>query len=246
MSKKLLYTVVTNNYDNLKPVKKYKGFDFWVYTDDANLNVEGWETKLLPVSNDPIKQQRLIKINSFKYSEGYDLSIYVDANIELVQDPNNFVNEQFEKGMLTSIHPKRSSVREESKEILKKHKDTFESVQETIEFAKNLGFDDRIGLFETMIIIRDKSDQVQVLEKKWAEILAAYSHRDQISLPIACFLTGVKIHSIPRKTTFKYMKRNRGHNVSLKFKDGGVRYITVFSNFKNSLKKKVKFFFGKH
>ncbi|MCS5491965.1 glycosyltransferase domain-containing protein [Algoriphagus limi] len=221
MSNHLIYTVVTNNYDKVKPVIGVEGFDFWLFTDQEDLKIEGWETKVLPKSENPIKQQRLLKINSCEFTTPYELTIYMDGNMEIIQNPQKFLDKFFRGGFLTCEHPKRSSLAEEAKEILRKKKDLPENVERTLNYAKAIGYQDDLGLFETMVLVRDKSPEVRALEESWAKILSEYSHRDQLSLPIASYLTKVPIHIIERTELFKYIKRNRGHHISLKFRKKG-------------------------
>lgn len=57
MQKTLIYTAVTKNYDKVKPVKTHPNFDFWLYTDDKHLKVEGWEIKLIPTPRNPQKNK---------------------------------------------------------------------------------------------------------------------------------------------------------------------------------------------
>ena len=220
MAKKLVYSVVTNQYDTIKPVKQFPGFDFWLFTDQENLKVDGWKIKLLPKSSNPIKQQRLLKINSFENTGGYDLTLYMDGNMEIIENPQLFLDRFYSGGFLTCEHPKRSTIKEEGREILRKKKDLPENVEKALSLALELGYQDNLGLFETMVVVRDKSPEVAKLEEKWAEIFKRNSHRDQLSLPLASFLSQVKIHAIPRIELFNYIKRNRGHNVSLKFFKG--------------------------
>lgn len=47
MKKSLIYSVITNKYDSIKPVRNYKGFDFWLFTDQEDLCSKGWEIKPL-------------------------------------------------------------------------------------------------------------------------------------------------------------------------------------------------------
>lgn len=232
MPKTLIYSVVTNNYDTIKPVKNYEGIDFWLFTDREDLKIDGWKTRVLPKTGNPIKQQRLLKINSFENTIGYDITIYMDGNMELIQDPNLFLERYYKGGLLTCQHPKRSSLREEGREILRKKKDLPQHVERTLQYAKDLGFQDDWGLFETMVLVRDKSSDVRKLEQKWAEILSEYSHRDQLSLPVASFVTGVKVHTIPRAELFRFIKRNRGHNISLKFRGKNDKGILAWLGFR--------------
>ncbi|MEB2776893.1 hypothetical protein SYJ56_16340 [Algoriphagus sp. D3-2-R+10] len=232
MPKTLIYSIVTNNYDHVKPAPKYSGFDFWLFTDQENLEVEGWKIKLIPKSDNPIKQQRQIKINSCKYTPDYDLTIYIDGNMELIRNPNDLLKKHYSGGFLTTCHPKRSTLLAEGMEIVRKRKDLEQNVLATLEFAKHVGFKDDLGLYETGVLIRDKSKDVERLELKWSELLEEYSHRDQLTLPIALHLTGVEISSIPRSITFHYVKMNRGHRISLKFKNNQESWLSkIISKF---------------
>lgn len=226
MKEILIYTIVTNSYDSVKPVKNYPGFRYWLFSDNESLAIPGWETIPLPKSENHIKQQRLVKINSCIYTPGFETTIYMDGNMELINNPGEFLEKYFTGGFLTTQHPKRASIREEGIEILRRRKDLPENVERTLAFAAEVGYKDDLGLFETMVLVRDKSKEVVALEEKWGSLLEIYSHRDQLSLPIASFLTGVKVNVIPRITTFSYIKRNRGHRISLKF---GTKKSGVFS-----------------
>lgn len=227
MNKKLIYSVVTNSYDKVKPVKVFPGFDYWLFSDNKDLNVPGWKLILIDKKPNPVLQQRLIKINSFLNTPGYDLTIYFDGNFELIGDPNKFLNTYYSGGFLTTKHPKRNGIFEEAKEILRKRKDTAEKLELALNYSKNVGYGDDLGLFETGFMVRDKSPETEMVERKWAEILEQTSHRDQLSLPIASFLTKVKISTIPRSVTYQYVKFHRGHNFSLKFKKNGPKTPTI-------------------
>jgi len=218
MNNKLIYSVVTNSYDKVKPAKVFPGFDYWLFSDNKDLNVAGW--KLILINKDPnsILQQRLIKIKSFLYTTGYDLTIYFDGNFELIADPNKFLDNFYSGGILITKHPKRNGIFEEAREIVRKRKDAIEKVELALNYSKKVGYKDNLGLFETGFMVRDKSSETETLERKWAEILEQTSHRDQLSLPIASFLTKVKITTIPRSVTYQYLKFHRGHNFSLKFR----------------------------
>ncbi|MEB2782747.1 DUF616 domain-containing protein [Algoriphagus sp. C2-6-M1] len=220
MPNSLIYSIVTNNYDHVKPAPKYPGFDFWLFTDQEGLEVEGWEVFQISKSTNPIKQQRLIKINSCKYTPSYELTIYIDGNMELIRNPIDLLKKHYSGGFMTTCHPKRSTLVAEGMEIVRKKKDLEQNVAATLEFARQVGFADDMGLYETGVLIRDKSKGVAILEKKWSELLEEYSHRDQLTLPIALHLTGEEITSIPRSITFHYVKMNRGHRISLKFNSG--------------------------
>jgi hypothetical protein len=206
-NKYLIYTIVTNNYDKVPKPKIYQGFDYWLFTDDPYLEVQGYETKVLPKSSNPIKQQRQVKILSHEYTKGYSLSIYHDANIELTNNPLQLISQFFKGGMLTTTHAQRSTIKEEAKRIVELNKDTQQSVDFTMQGLSD--YPDNLGLWETGIMIRDKS--VAELERVWFELLNQYSHRDQLTLPYAAWKTGIHPAGLRRVLMYSFFKLNRGH-----------------------------------
>lgn len=229
MNKKLIYTVCTNGYDQVKPAKVYQGFDYWLFTDDPYLQVRGWETKVIPKSKDPIKQQREIKIRSCEYTKGYSLTIYHDANIELTNNPNQLISQFFKGGILTTIHHSRRSVVEEAKRIIELNKDTEESCTRTLNAISE--YPDNLGLWETGIMVRDKS--IRELEDTWWGMLKDYSHRDQLTLPYASWKTGISIGGIRRPMMYSFFKINRGHFSQFKQDKIKIWYANPFSLEKN-------------
>ena len=228
-NKYLIYTVVTNNYDKVPKPKIYQGFDYWLFTDDPYLHVQGYETKVLPKSSDPIKQQREVKIMSHEYTKGYSTTIYHDANIELTSNPLQLIRQFFKGGMLTTTHANRQTIKEEAKRIVELGKDTQQSVDFTMENLKH--YPDNLGLWETGIMIRDKS--VAELERVWFQLLSQMSHRDQLTLPYAAWSTGIVPAGLRRVLMYSFFKLNRGHYINQPKQTFRIFYSNPFSIEKN-------------
>jgi hypothetical protein len=229
-NKKLIYTVLTNGYDVLKKANVYSGFDYWCFTDDKTLKVQGWEMKYIEREINPIKQQRRIKILSHEYTKGYDLTIYHDSNIELISSPNDLINHYYKGGLMKSIHQSRKNIEDEAKKVIQIEKDTEINCKRTLDYAKEINFKDDLGLWESGIMIRDKSKEVQELETVWNELVQEYSHRDQLTIPIACHITGFRIQGIKRAVMYSYFKLNSGHIGSGKRVDFNVWYSNPWSS----------------
>lgn len=228
-NKYLIYTVVTNNYDKVPKPKIYQGFDYWLFTDDPYLNVQGYETKVLPKSTDSIKQQREVKIMSHEYTKGYSITIYHDANIELTNNPLQLIRQFFKGGLLTTTHANRATIKAEGKRIVELGKDTQQSVDFTLQSLSD--YPDNLGLWETGIMIRDKS--VAELEKLWFELLKQYSHRDQLTLPYAAWKTDIIPAGLRRVLIYSFFKINPGHFINQSKQPFQIFYSNPFSVEKN-------------
>jgi hypothetical protein len=228
-NKYLIYTVCTNNYDKIPKPKIYQGFDYWLFTDDPHLHVQGYQTKVIQKQSDPIKLQREIKIRSCEYTKGYSLTIYHDANIELTNNPLQLIRQFFKGGMLTTIHQHRTNIKQEAKRIVELAKDSQQSVDFTLNSLSD--YPDNLGLWETGIMIRDKS--VRELEELWWQLLKQYSHRDQLTLPYAAWKTNIIPGGLRRVLMYSFFKLNRGHLGGLNKQDVKIYYSNPFSVEKN-------------
>lgn len=86
-SKKVIYTCILGNYDELKEPKIiHKDFDYICFTDNETITSNVW--KIINVTNDLndldiIRKQRAYKMLPHKFLKNYDFSIYIDGNIDL-------------------------------------------------------------------------------------------------------------------------------------------------------------------
>ena len=199
----VVYTCITGNYDSLRKFKNSHNtdIDFICFTDNQNLtfNDKGWTIK--PIPSDlkelsKIKQQRLIKILPNRYLKEYDISLWVDGNIEILCDVNDFLNTlDFEKyHFYTRKHPSRDCIYDEAKSVLKFGKDSLQNVDSQMNGYQKEGFPKHFGLAETCIIARKHNElDCQLLDNKWASELVGKSHRDQLSFDYSRWKTGIEI-----------------------------------------------------
>lgn len=193
MAKIAIYTVVTGGYDTLKPIRNFSGFDCICFTDDADLKVQGWVMRVVDLSDNPVKQQREIKLLPHKYLPEYDQTIYMDGNIELTRDPSPLLR-MFRGGMLTKQHPKRNCVYQEGQKCIELGKADAGLIRDQLKRYIDADVPAQGGMWETGVIIRDRSCE-QFCEA-WNAELQAHTHRDQLSIAYAVHTTGY------RPTTF--------------------------------------------
>ena len=72
-----------------------------------------------------VKQQRVVKICPHRYLKEYDISIWVDGNLEIVGDVRKLVDEyDLDKADLyVRIHPRRNCIYDEAEAVIKQRKD---------------------------------------------------------------------------------------------------------------------------
>ena len=212
----VVYTCITNSYDQLNTyhVQHNPDIDFICFTDNPTLiyNDNGWIIKPIPQDLQifsKVKQQRLLKILPHKYLNNYDISIWVDGNIQVRCDIEKYLlNINFDKYCFyTRKHPSRNCIYEEGNSVIRYRKDSVKSVDSQLSGYKKEGFPKNFGLVETAIIIRKHNDKkCMILDNMWAKELINKSHRDQLSFDYVRWKTGIEIGY------FKLNKLNEDNN----------------------------------
>jgi len=189
--KKVIYTSVVGNYDQLKdPTCKLKGWDYICFSNDLlNKDFKVW--KILPInysSNDRIILSRYPKFHPHEILNDYDVSLWLDANIEILSNEvESRLNELIQnESILISIakHPIRDCVYAEGKECIKVGKEKTRNIINHLNFIRNEGYPLRNGMYENNIIFRKhRNEKIVSLNKMWWAIFLQYSKRDQLSLP---------------------------------------------------------------
>lgn len=207
-NKKVIYTCITGNYDTLlEPKEKIQDFDYICFSDTPfKSNI--W--KVLPIPEDlkkynTVKQQRLIKILPHKYLSNYDESIWIDANIRIDGNIDDFYCTvtaiDNNKNIFFKKHPERNCIYKEfdACKLLKNINKTDLDVLK--QRYINEGMPHNLGLFETNVIIRrhNQPDCIKLMNL-WAEELIENSHRDQLSLTYCLW----KLNAFNYVVTFPY------------------------------------------
>lgn len=201
--KRAIYTVVTGGYDTLKPIRQWPGFDCICFTDDANLQAQGWTMRVVEPSGNPVKQQREIKLLPHKYLPDYDQTIYMDGNIELTRDPSPLLR-IFKGGLMTKQHPKRNCVYQEGQKCLELGKADAGLIRDQLKRYIDADVPAQDGMWETGVIIRDRSC-ADFCEAWWEETERA-THRDQLSIAYAVHKTGYNISSTTHQSITSYFR----------------------------------------
>lgn len=204
--KKAIYTVIINQYDALKePEVISDGFDYICFTNNPDLKSSVWKIVPCEVVGDPVLFQRSIKILSHQALEEYDLTIYIDGSTVQVKDFNELLK-SYRGGAMFKQHPRRDCVYQEITACIRLKKDSDNRLRnQWNEYMKDR-VPHHLGLAETGIMVRDKSDAVIKLNEAWYNEVKGRSIRDQISLPVAARKAGIKLNLRPYAEMQQYIK----------------------------------------
>lgn len=147
------------------------------------LSSEVWQVICVSEKNFPpnlnnVKKARYIKTHPHIFLGEYDKTIWVDANLILLEDPLELVDDAAFK---LFKHPFRACIYKEAEELLKWGIDSA-SINRWIPILQADKYPQDNGLVESNFMIRDNSFSTIDLDEKWWEIINRYSYRDQLSL----------------------------------------------------------------
>lgn len=186
---KVIYTCVTNNYDFIKH-SYYNTQDFdYVYFGETPINDPNWIfidiSKIIPILGikDNIKISRFFKTHPHIFFKNYEMSLWIDGNIDIIDDPIDICNLLYDEDyMLISKHPQRDSVYSQVQVCKAMNKDKIENINKLIQYLKQNGFKDSTGLVQSGLIVR-KHNNKQCIElmQNWWKLIKEFSCRDQLS-----------------------------------------------------------------
>ena len=245
-NKKVVYTCITGEYDEIiEPSYVTSDFDYICFTDNTRLVSNVWEIRQIPeelneLSN--VKKQRYMKINPHLYLSEYELSIWVDGNVNVKGDLNELLDEVLTDGYSVYIpqHPVRNCIYDEARAVVSMKKDTATNVNQQIDRYKNEGFPKNYGLLQSNIMLRihNHKDCIRLMETWWDE-LKDNSHRDQLSFNYALWKNeDIKVvyldKYIYKSEWFFWNSKHKGDKKKLKIENPKERFKSII-NKKNKM-----------
>lgn len=189
--KKVIYTVLTGNYDRLtQPAAVDSSFDYVCFTDRAGK--EGvWELREIPWRSDSqILRARYAKLHPHLLLPEYDLSVFMDANLCITG--TEFYDRISACGDSIAFleHPERDCVYEELRYCYLKEKIGTLAAFAHLKRLKGMAMPSHAGLYETNVLLRRHNlpEVVALDERWWNLLLQSASTRDQLCLTPALFL----------------------------------------------------------
>ena len=240
MNKKVIYTSTFSHENNLdyflfEPEVIPSGYDFVVFTDNTGFESDIWDIRLVSsLYTDGARNARRYKHLPHRYLKEYDISIWMDVDVKLTNDPSYLVdillgdcnlailNHELCGRTVTGNMNVRKCVYEEARFIQwlgdqnpkKEYKDNMNIIHSQVDRYRKDGYPENNGLARTTVIFRrhNEDDIVQNSEDCWVEIKYG-SKRDQISFNYVAWKNNLNFtyiqEDIDDNEYFHYMKKWR-------------------------------------
>ena len=194
-SRRVVYTCLFGYSENFNDLvyQSDPTIDFVCFTDMPELQSEFWQIE--PVERgelDPARAAKQRKILPHRFLSHYRASLYLDNTVRLKMAPAEIFERYLDHSpspLVCFRHPWRGCVYDEAEEVISRGFDKPERVNTQMRRYRELGYAEGNGLLKGAFLLRRHNDPalVRVMET-WFEHVRSYSHRDQLSLPIAAWL----------------------------------------------------------
>lgn len=182
--KNIVYTCITNNYDSLKdPSIISDGWEYVCYTN-SDLKSDIWQIqKIYDSSLDAKKLARFIKLHPHELFDNYDIVLWVDSNLKINVDLNEFMKNNFNTNSLMAMmtHGRRNCIYEEAKQCSLELKDDPKVIENQMDLYRKEGFPPNYGMSQTGVMFRRNNTEVKTFCEKWWNEIYHGSCRDQLS-----------------------------------------------------------------
>lgn len=201
----VVYTAVFGNYDALKPISRpvREGIDFICFTNIKDLSVKGWKVIYVEsVIQDNVLSNRKYKMFPHKFLKEYEYSVYIDANVRVIENLSELVRKYMRLGVLACPkHPSRSCLYDEAQEVIQRGKASEFEVKRQLNAYSADNFPQNHGLHEMNVIIRKHNDfnVIKVMEEWWKQF-NKFSKRDQLSFHYALWKTAQPVVDMSENT----------------------------------------------
>ena len=197
-NKIVVYTCISGSYDSLKDVvKKESDIDYICFTNQ-DIESETWEIRKVPEYLESLEQTKIarcVKILPHLFLPEYEISVWVDGNIQVLGNINKFISENLTEYFCISKHPDRICTYQEAEAVINFKKDNDDIVNKQIEKYREIGFPENYGMVQSGIMIRKHNSKecVDISNSWWSEV-RKWSKRDQLSFNYTIWNKDVKIN----------------------------------------------------
>jgi len=186
MTKLIVYTCVTGNYDT---PKRPSTLPIWAE----------WRS----FTERDFQDNRYPKLQPHKVFPEYEYSLWLDGNIDIVSPAFwDSVEQLISDGVLYAglAHPSRDDVYEESLRILKNDREKARNLRRTVKFLCKENFPRHYGMNENAVILRKHNDpQIISFDDLWWQLFNRYTRRDQMTWSYCMWKCGLSsINLIPK------------------------------------------------
>jgi len=209
-----VYTCITQGYDSLKiPLFVDERLAYFCYSDAPESVMPPW--KFLPIKLkglSPKDQNRYIKMHPHEFLSDYDITVYVDGNIQVVGDLYALVCATLSQhgDIFLYQHPNRVCVYAEGAACSHIAHERIWNIVKQMRRYNKAGYPIRNGLFEANVIIRKNTPPMHRFMDEWWNEYCLGAKRDQLSLPFVAWKLGMPLVSLGKsdpRFRKKYFRR---------------------------------------
>mgnify|MGYP003643557216 CR=1 FL=1 len=172
---------------------QYEGVEYILYTNKPE-EAEGtsWRVEEMQTST-PRLTARDIKVNIHKYAPNSEYWLWIDSNMEVKVDPNELVKTYLHNHDICLMpHPERNNWYEEANFLVQRDETFLDPVQSLFNVIGAEGHLP-ISLYETGVLLRRNTQQIQTFSSYWWEMVSTKCIRDQLSFPYAAWKAGLAV-----------------------------------------------------
>jgi GT2 family glycosyltransferase len=183
-----VYTALTGGYEESIIHERLAPEVDYIFFSDAPADDRGfWDIRPIPYKSErAVRRARHVKTNPHAYLSGYDIAVWIDANVIIRGDILKYVQlaiDDPDTPIFGIAHPHRNCIYEEAKAVVAAKKDDAGIVERQIARYRSEGYPTRQGLIETNLLVVNLTHPLsrRIFDEWWQEIDLG-SHRDQLSL----------------------------------------------------------------
>ena len=194
--KKVIYTVLTGNYDRLQqPSVTDPAYDYVCFTDRPGARDGVWELRPIPYEGSAVMRARYAKLHPQELLPGYDLSVFMDANLCITGAGFYERVNACEAPYAVLDHCVRDCVWEELRYCYLKDKMGTAAALHWHKELKQMQMPRHFGLAETNVLVRRHgAESVRDLDRCWWELLLlSGGTRDQLAFTPALHRLGLSM-----------------------------------------------------
>jgi len=199
MNKKVVYTSVFGNYDDVVEPKLPEGWDWKCFSEENSI----------PLYTDNTRNAKKFKVLPHRYLQNYEYSIFIDGNMYVVGNVDELIEKYLSDSNIAFFdHNKnrmdpRDCIYDEYNAIMnlgkndpnQNFKDNPQVMYDQVKRYQDEGYPSHNGLITGMVILRrhNEKDCIRVMEDWWTEIKYG-SKRDQLSFNYVAWKNNTKFN----------------------------------------------------
>ena len=198
----VVYTAISNGYDNLKEQPQYDGnAEYVAFLDKHEIENKFWKFKKIHNEfSDPNRNAKSHKILPHRYFPDKKYSLWIDGSIK-IQSPFsiNRIAEIYlaDADLALFEHHERNCIYKEAEVCMHRKLDDSKIIMKQINKYRSEGYPSNYGLGECTVLLRRHTPEIIKFNEMWWKEICEGSRRDQLSFNYVLKKCGIKINYFP-------------------------------------------------